>query len=99
MAKTICLLGTHLHIVLDEKQPSLPVADPGPLMLWVLDRWTPTVNTLQTLVFATKFGQLLTKGDEFFKIVEGRCNYILQRLNYTLYSNSSVFQHKVQVGM
>ena len=26
------------------------VADPGPLMLGVLDRWTPTVNVLQTLI-------------------------------------------------
>ena len=25
------------------------VADPGPLMLGVLDRWTPAVNVLQTL--------------------------------------------------
>ena len=26
------------------------MADPGPLMLGVLDRWTPTVNVLQTLI-------------------------------------------------
>ena len=26
-----------------------PVADPGSLMLGVLDWWTPTVNVLQTL--------------------------------------------------
>ena len=26
------------------------VADPGPLMLGVLDRWTPTVNVLQILI-------------------------------------------------
>ena len=26
------------------------VADPGPLMLGVLDRWTPTVNVFQTLI-------------------------------------------------
>ena len=34
---------------------SLPVADPGPLMLGVLDTWTPTVNTciLQTLIAQT----------------------------------------------
>ena len=31
-----------------------------------------------------------TIGGEFLKIIEDRCNYILQRLNYTLYSNSSV---------
>ena len=26
------------------------MADPGPLMLGVLDRWTPTVNVLQTQI-------------------------------------------------
>ena len=26
------------------------VADPGPLMLGVLDRWTPTANVLQTQI-------------------------------------------------
>ena len=26
------------------------VADPGPLTLGVLDRWTPTVNILKTLI-------------------------------------------------
>ena len=32
-----------------------PVADPGPLMLGVLDRWTPTVNVLQTLIAQISF--------------------------------------------
>ena len=32
-----------------------PVADPGPLMLGVLDRWTPTVNVLQTLIVQISF--------------------------------------------
>ena len=31
------------------------VADPGPLMLGVLDRWTPTVNVLQTLIALISF--------------------------------------------
>ena len=31
------------------------VADPGPLMLGVLDRWTPTVNVLQTLIAQISF--------------------------------------------
>ena len=33
----------------------LPVADPGPLTLGVLDRVTPTVNTLQTLIAQINF--------------------------------------------
>ena len=32
-----------------------PVADPGPLMLGVLDRWTPTLNVLQTLIAQISF--------------------------------------------
>ena len=32
-----------------------PVADPGPLMLGVLDRWTPTVNILQTQIAQISF--------------------------------------------
>ena len=32
-----------------------PVADPGPLMLGVLDRWIPTVNVLQTLIAQISF--------------------------------------------
>ena len=32
-----------------------PVADPGPLMLGVLDRWTPTVNVIQTLIAQINF--------------------------------------------
>ena len=32
-----------------------PVADPGPLMLGVLDRWTPTVNILQTQIAHISF--------------------------------------------
>ena len=31
------------------------VADPGPLMLGVLDRWTQTVNVLQTLIAQISF--------------------------------------------
>ena len=31
------------------------MADPGPLMLGVLDRWTPTVNILLTLVAQISF--------------------------------------------
>ena len=31
------------------------VADPGPLMLGVLDRWTPTVNLLQTQIAQISF--------------------------------------------
>ena len=31
------------------------VADPGPLLLGVLDRWTPTVNVLQTLISQISF--------------------------------------------
>ena len=31
------------------------VADPGPLMLGVLDMWTPTVNVLQTLIAQISF--------------------------------------------
>ena len=31
------------------------MADPGPLMLGVLDRWTPTVNVLQTLIAQISF--------------------------------------------
>ena len=31
------------------------VADPGPLMLGVLDRWTPTVNILLTLIAQISF--------------------------------------------
>ena len=31
------------------------VADPGPLMLGVLGRWTPTVNVLQTLIAQISF--------------------------------------------
>ena len=31
------------------------VADPGPLMLGVLDSWTPTVNVLQTLIAQISF--------------------------------------------
>ena len=31
------------------------VADPGPLMLGVLDRWTPTVNILQTQIAQISF--------------------------------------------
>ena len=31
------------------------MADPGPLMLWVLDRWTPTVNILQTQIAQISF--------------------------------------------
>ena len=31
------------------------VADPGPLMLGVLDRWTPTVNVLHTLIAQISF--------------------------------------------
>ena len=33
----------------------ISVADPGPLMLGVLDRWTPTVNVLQTLIALISF--------------------------------------------
>ena len=33
----------------------LTVADPGPLMLGVLDRWTPTVNKLQTQIAQISF--------------------------------------------
>ena len=33
----------------------VPVADPGPLMLGVLDIWTPTVNVLQTQIAQTSF--------------------------------------------
>ena len=33
----------------------ITVADPGPLMLGVLDRWTPTVNVLQTLIAQIRF--------------------------------------------
>ena len=38
---------------MDEKLDS--VADPGPLMLGVLDRCTPTVNVLQTLIAQFSF--------------------------------------------
>ena len=31
------------------------MADPGPLMLGVLDRWTPTVNILQTQIAQISF--------------------------------------------
>ena len=31
------------------------LADPGPLMLGVLDRWTPTVNLLLTLIAQISF--------------------------------------------
>ena len=31
------------------------VADPGPLLLGVLDSWTPTVNVLQTLMSQISF--------------------------------------------
>ena len=31
------------------------VADSGPLMLGVLDRWTPTVNVLHTLISQISF--------------------------------------------
>ena len=31
------------------------VADPGPLMLGVLDRWIPTVNILQTQIAQISF--------------------------------------------
>ena len=37
-------------ILLTELKPLSPVADPGPLMLGVLDRWTPTANVLQTQI-------------------------------------------------
>ena len=37
-------------ILLTELKPLSPVADPGPLMLGVLDRWTPTANALQTQI-------------------------------------------------
>ena len=33
----------------------ITVADPGPLMLGALDRWTPTVNVLQTLIAQVSF--------------------------------------------
>ena len=33
----------------------ISVADPGPLMLGVLDWWTPTVNVLQTLITQISF--------------------------------------------
>ena len=33
----------------------IPVADPGPLMLGVLDRLTPTVSVLQTLIAHISF--------------------------------------------
>ena len=34
---------------------NVTVADPGPLMLGVLDRWTPTVNILLTLIAQISF--------------------------------------------
>ena len=34
---------------------TIAVADPGPLMLGVLDRWTPTVNILQTQIAQISF--------------------------------------------
>ena len=34
---------------------AVPVADPGPLLLGVLDRWTPTVNILLTLIAQISF--------------------------------------------
>ena len=37
------------------KTSSYPVADPGPLMLGVLDRWTPTVNILPILIAQISF--------------------------------------------
>ena len=44
-------LGTPVHFGYSECSASVQyaVADPGPLLLGVLDRWTPTVNVVQTL--------------------------------------------------
>ena len=37
------------------EQRHAAVADPGPLMLGVLDRWTPTANVLQTQIPQNSF--------------------------------------------
>ena len=51
--------GNHLINVLWLNYPlfkvNCTVADPGPLMLGVLDRWTPTVNILQTQIAQISF--------------------------------------------
>ena len=43
-----------MHLLVWNKL-DITVADPGPLMLGVLDRWTPTVNKLQTQIAQISF--------------------------------------------
>ena len=43
------------QVGLGSSRPESTVADPGPLMLGVLDRWTPTVNILQAQIAQISF--------------------------------------------
>ena len=49
-------IASDLVLIAHARSRSLnSVADPGPLMLGVLDRWTPTVNVLHTLISQIRF--------------------------------------------
>ena len=59
---TTTTTAQHLPVTLDlhllelkDMDVIFSVADPGPLMLGVLDRWTPTVNILLTLIAQISF--------------------------------------------